>query len=81
MIGDFLQQFFTFVVGSPDRLVMGGKLSWALLLFIPVVVTSARKIGREVRTPHPHRPGQAGRDSEHSARNRDRQPHREGLQH
>src|SRR5208282_1476817 len=25
-------------------------LSWALLLFIPVVVTSARKIGREVRT-------------------------------
>jgi subfamily B ATP-binding cassette protein MsbA len=29
---------------------MGGQLSWALLLFIPVVVTSARKIGREVRT-------------------------------
>jgi subfamily B ATP-binding cassette protein MsbA len=29
---------------------LGGHLSWALLLFIPVVVTSARKIGREVRT-------------------------------
>ena len=31
--------------------------------------------------PHPHRPGQAGRDPEHSARNGDRQPHREGIQH
>ena len=29
---------------------LGGYLSWALLLFIPVVVTSARKIGSEVRT-------------------------------
>jgi subfamily B ATP-binding cassette protein MsbA len=29
---------------------MGGQLSWALVLFIPVVITSARKIGREVRT-------------------------------
>jgi subfamily B ATP-binding cassette protein MsbA len=29
---------------------MGGQLSWALLLFVPVVITSSRKIGREVRT-------------------------------
>ncbi len=29
---------------------MGGHLSWALVLFIPVVVASARRIGREVRT-------------------------------
>jgi subfamily B ATP-binding cassette protein MsbA len=28
----------------------GGELSWALLLFVPVVVTSSRKIGSEVRT-------------------------------
>jgi hypothetical protein len=28
----------------------GGHLSWALLLFVPVVITSSRKIGREVRT-------------------------------
>jgi len=28
----------------------GGQLSWALVLFIPVVITSARKIGKEVRT-------------------------------
>ena len=31
-------------------IALGGKLSWALLLFIPVVITSARSIGREVRT-------------------------------
>jgi subfamily B ATP-binding cassette protein MsbA len=50
VLSDFLQQFFTFVVGLFYVIGMGGQLSWALLLFIPVVVTSARKIGREVRT-------------------------------
>ncbi len=50
VIGDFLQQFFTFLVGLALVIRLGGHLSWALLLFIPVVVTSARKIGREVRT-------------------------------
>ena len=50
VIGEFLQQFFTFVVGLVFVIRLGGYLSWALLLFIPVVVTSARKIGREVRT-------------------------------
>jgi subfamily B ATP-binding cassette protein MsbA len=50
VIGDFLQQFFTFLVGLALVIRMGGHLSWALLLFIPVVVTSARKIGSEVRT-------------------------------
>jgi len=50
VIGDFLQQFFTFLVGMVFVIRLGGYLSWALLLFVPVVVTSARKIGREVRT-------------------------------
>ena len=50
VIGEFLQQFFTFVVGMVFVIKLGGQLSWALLLFIPVVITSARKIGREVRT-------------------------------
>jgi subfamily B ATP-binding cassette protein MsbA len=50
VIGEFLQQFFTFVVGMVVVIRLGGYLSWALLLFIPVVVTSARKIGSEVRT-------------------------------
>jgi subfamily B ATP-binding cassette protein MsbA len=50
VISEFLQQFFTFVVGLVFVIKLGGQLSWALLLFIPVVVTSSRKIGREVRT-------------------------------
>jgi subfamily B ATP-binding cassette protein MsbA len=49
VIGDFLQQFFTFLVGLGFVVYLGGYLSWALLLFVPVVVTSARKIGGEVR--------------------------------
>ncbi|HEV2323242.1 MAG TPA: ABC transporter ATP-binding protein [Terracidiphilus sp.] len=46
----FLQQFFIFVFGIALVIKLGGQLSWSLLLFIPVVITSARKIGREVRT-------------------------------
>jgi len=50
VIGEFLQQFFTFLVGLVFVIKMGGHLSWALLLFVPVIITSSRKIGREVRT-------------------------------
>ena len=50
VIGEFLQQFFTFLVGIVFVIRLGGELSWALVLFIPVVITSARRIGREVRT-------------------------------
>ncbi len=50
VIGEFLQQFFTFLGGVAVVIYYGGNLSLALLLFIPVVVVSARKIGREVST-------------------------------
>ena len=50
VIGEFLQQFFTFLVGIVFVIRLGGQLSWALLLFVPVVITSSRKIGSEVRT-------------------------------
>jgi ATP-binding cassette, subfamily B, bacterial MsbA len=50
VIGEFLQQFFTFLVGMVFVIRLGGQLSWALLLFVPVVITSSRKIGSEVRT-------------------------------
>jgi subfamily B ATP-binding cassette protein MsbA len=50
VMGEFLQQFFTFLVGLFFVIKLGGQLSWALLLFVPVVITSSRKIGREVRT-------------------------------
>jgi subfamily B ATP-binding cassette protein MsbA len=50
VISDFLQQFFTFVIGIVFVIRLGGWLSLSLLAFIPVVVFSVRKIGREVRT-------------------------------
>jgi ATP-binding cassette, subfamily B, bacterial MsbA len=50
VLGDFLQQFFTFVVAMVFIIHLGGFLSWSLVLFIPVVIASVRKIGREVRT-------------------------------
>lgn len=49
VMGDFLQQFFTFLATVGLVIVLGGRLSWALLLFVPVVVASARRIGRSVR--------------------------------
>src|SRR5215472_16758255 len=50
IIGEFLQKFFTFLVGIVFVIRHGGHLSWALVLFVPVVITSSRKIGKEVRT-------------------------------
>ena len=50
VIGEFLQQFFTFLGGLAVVIYYGGHLSLALFLFIPVVIVSARKIGSEVRT-------------------------------
>jgi subfamily B ATP-binding cassette protein MsbA len=50
VVSEFLQQFFTFIGGLALVIYLGGNLSWALILFVPVVITSARKIGKEVRT-------------------------------
>jgi ATP-binding cassette, subfamily B, bacterial MsbA len=50
VLGDFLQQFFTFLFTAGLVIVLGKRLSWLLLLFVPVVITSARRIGRSVRT-------------------------------
>lgn len=49
VLGEFLQQIFTFIFMVAAVIILGGRLSWALLLFVPVVITSARKIGRSVR--------------------------------
>ncbi|UWZ82704.1 ABC transporter ATP-binding protein [Occallatibacter riparius] len=50
VLGDFLQQFFTFVFTVALVIMLGGRLSWVLLLFVPVVITSARRIGRSVQS-------------------------------
>ena len=50
VLAEFLQQFFTFIFLAIVVVVTGKRLAWILILFIPVILYSARKIGREVRT-------------------------------
>jgi subfamily B ATP-binding cassette protein MsbA len=49
IMGDFLQQTFTFFFLTIVAISYGGKMAWVLLLFVPVVLSSARRIGRSVR--------------------------------
>jgi len=49
VLGDFLQQVFTLLFTIGVVIVVGGKMAWVLLLFVPVVISSARRIGRRVR--------------------------------
>ena len=56
VLGEFLQQTFTLIFMACVVGIYGGKLAWVLLLFVPVVISSARRIGRQVR--HTTRKGQ-----------------------
>jgi ATP-binding cassette, subfamily B, bacterial MsbA len=56
VLAEFLQQLFTLIFTAFVVVAIGGRLAWILLLFVPVVVVSARRIGREVR--HTTRRGQ-----------------------
>ncbi|HTR66545.1 MAG TPA: ABC transporter ATP-binding protein [Terriglobales bacterium] len=56
VLAEFLQQFFTFLFTAAVVVVLGGKLAWLLLLFVPGILYSAGKIGRRVR--HTTRGGQ-----------------------
>jgi subfamily B ATP-binding cassette protein MsbA len=50
VLAEFLQQLFTFIFTATAVVLLGGKLAWVLVLFIPVIVGSVRRIGRRVRT-------------------------------
>jgi subfamily B ATP-binding cassette protein MsbA len=56
VLAELLQQFFTFVSVAIVVAILGGNLAWVLLLFVPVIVFSSRKIGSRVR--HTTRHGQ-----------------------
>jgi subfamily B ATP-binding cassette protein MsbA len=56
VLSELLQQFFTFVSVAIVVVILGGNLSWVLLLFVPVIIFSSRKIGTRVR--HTTRHGQ-----------------------
>src|SRR5437660_11730423 len=49
VMADFLQQIFTLLFTMAVVIAYGGKMAWVLLLFVPVVISSARRIGRRVR--------------------------------
>ena len=49
VLAELLQQFFTFLFVAGVVIVLGKSLSWILLLFVPVIIYSSRKIGSRVR--------------------------------
>src|SRR5207245_1278211 len=50
VLAEFLQQFFTFLFTAGVVIVLGRELSWILLLFVPAIIYSSRKIGHRVRS-------------------------------
>jgi ATP-binding cassette, subfamily B, bacterial MsbA len=50
VLAEFLQQFFTLIFTAAVVVLLGGKLAWVLLLFVPAILYSSRKIGRQVRS-------------------------------
>lgn len=49
VLAEFLQQLFILLFTAAVVLLLGGKLAWVLLLFVPFIVFSAGRIGRRVR--------------------------------
>src|SRR5438067_5750644 len=56
VLAEFLQQLFTLIFTAFVVVLLGGKLAWVLLLFVPFIILSAARIGRRVR--HTTRSGQ-----------------------
>lgn len=50
VLAEGLQQFFTFLFTAGLVIVLGKQLAWALVLFVPIIVFSAVRIGRRVRS-------------------------------
>lgn len=50
VLAEFLQQFFTLIFTAGLVVLLGGRLAWVLLLFVPVILYSSRRIGRQVRS-------------------------------
>ena len=50
VLAEFLQQFFTLIFTAAVVVLLGGKLAWVLLLFVPIILYSSRRIGRQVRS-------------------------------
>jgi len=49
VLAEFLQQFFTFIFIATVVVGLGRRLTWVLLVFVPFVIASARRVGDRVR--------------------------------
>jgi subfamily B ATP-binding cassette protein MsbA len=49
VMSDFLQQLFTLIFMIGAVIIVGGRMSWVLLIFVPIIVLSTRRVGRSVR--------------------------------
>jgi subfamily B ATP-binding cassette protein MsbA len=49
VMSDFLQQLFTLLALIGVVIVTGGRMAWVLLIFVPIIVSSTRRVGRNVR--------------------------------
>jgi len=54
VLPEFLEQFFTFVFTAFAVVALGGKLAWVLVVFLPFILISARRIGIRVRRTTRH---------------------------
>lgn len=54
VLSDSLQQLFALLFMILAVVLVGGRMAWVLLLFVPVIVSSARRIGRSVRSTTRH---------------------------
>ena len=50
VLAEFLQQVFTLIFTAFVVVLLGGKMAWVLVLFLPAILFSAGKIGRRVRS-------------------------------
>jgi ATP-binding cassette, subfamily B, bacterial MsbA len=50
VLAEGLQQFFTFLFTAALVIVLGKQLAWMLVIFIPIIIFSAVRIGRRVRS-------------------------------
>jgi subfamily B ATP-binding cassette protein MsbA len=49
VMSDFLQQLFTLIAMIGAVIIVGGRMAWVLLVFVPIIVLSTRRVGRSVR--------------------------------
>jgi subfamily B ATP-binding cassette protein MsbA len=49
VLSDFLQQFFTLIGLIGVVVIVGGRMAWVLLIFVPVIILSTRRVGSSVR--------------------------------